>query len=240
MRFAAHAAALFVLLSGGSGFAQCAQSCPEHRTIAVSGSGTVTVDADLAIVHVGYRQYAADAKGAYANATETSNAIMKALTGLGIAKTEIESSTQQLQHTPAFELQQNPAEKEFSIAQSWTVRVAPEQSARALDAAIEAGANESGSIDWTLKDPGALRSEAAAKAVVDARRTADTIAKSAGVRVTQVMSVAENDGGGPRPMLRAMAAASGSGFAHAANEPLAINSRRVEVSATVSVVFAIE
>lgn len=92
---------LFLLVLGGASSylsAQC-NTCPERRTISITGTGKVTADADLAIVRVGYKLYGADAKIAYASATATSNAIMKALTDSGVPKDAIESTSQVLQHT---------------------------------------------------------------------------------------------------------------------------------------------
>lgn len=248
MRFAVPTVLVMALLSAAvPASSQVSHNCPEKRSISVSATGTITLDADLAIVQVGYKLYAPDAKAAYAKATEISNAIMSALTGIGIAKTDIESSNQQLQHTPAYELQPNQADaaereqRQFTISQSWTVRVMPEQAARALDAAVRAGANESGSIEWTVKDPGAARAQADAKAVAAARHTADVIARTAGVRIAQVISIAEDQsGGGPRPLMRAAAMGKSFNFTGPESEPLAINSRRIQVNAAVQAVFAIE
>jgi uncharacterized protein YggE len=85
--FAAALSSLFVPCSRAS--AQCTQNCPERRTISVTATGSVTADADLAIVRVGYELYGPDAKSAYASASETSHAIMQALNDSGIPKTSI-------------------------------------------------------------------------------------------------------------------------------------------------------
>jgi uncharacterized protein YggE len=212
--------------------------CPARRTISVSGSGTVSVNADLAIVHVGYKLYAADANTAYAN--QTSNAIMVALAGLGIPKTDIESTDQSLDRTSLFELQQDPAnraQREFNVSQSWTVRVAPDRAAKVLAAAITAGANQSGSIEWTLRDTAALQAEAAGKAIQNAHAIAEKIAANSGVKLGQLVSASEGGESGPispRPMMM-MAMAKGT-------QPpaLAINARKVQVSTTVSAVYEIE
>ena len=99
---------LFVLFGvNRSSFAQCS-SCPDKRTISVTGVGRVTADADLAVVRVGYKLYGADAKTIYATATQTSNEIMNALTHSGVAKNAIESTSQVLQHTELYEFQQFP------------------------------------------------------------------------------------------------------------------------------------
>lgn len=214
--------------------------CPARRTISVSGSATVSVDADLAIVHVGYKLYAADANSAYANATQTSNAIMTALTGLGIPRTDIESTEQSLDRTSLFELQQNPAnraQREFNVSQSWIVRVAPDRAAKVLAAAITAGANQSGSIEWTVRDTAALQAQAAGKAIQNAHAIAEKIAANSGVKLGSLFSASEGGESGPispRPMMM-MAMAKGT-------QPpaLAINARKVQVSSTVSAVYEIE
>ncbi|MFP5235556.1 MAG: SIMPL domain-containing protein [Acidobacteriota bacterium] len=218
--------------------AQKSSDCAGRRSISVTGSATISVDADLAIVHVGYKFYAPDANTAYANATQASNAIVTALTGLGIPKTDIESSEQSLQHTPLFELQQDPAnraQREFTITQSWTVDVAPEQAGKTLNAAIRAGANDSGTIEWRVRDTAPLEAEAAAKAIQNAHAIAQKMAASSGVRLGNLLTASEGQSTPifPRPMMMAMA--------KTAEQPaMAINARKVQVSMTVSAVYEIE
>lgn len=218
---------------------QSRPDCPARRTISVSGSATVAADADLAIVHVGYKLYAPDANSAYASATQTSSAIMTALTALGIPKTDIESTEQSLDRTPPYELQQDPtsrAQRLFTISQSWTVRVAPDDAAKVLAAAITAGANESGSIEWTVRDTAALQAEAAGKAIQNAHAVAEKIAANSGVKLGSLFSASEGAGSGPispRPMMMAVGGP-------VRQSTLAINARKVQVSATVSAVYDIE
>jgi uncharacterized protein len=246
---------LVLVLDGVDSFslAQC-NTCPERPQISVIGTGKVTADADLAIVRVGYKLYGADAKSVYANATETSNAIMKALTGSGIPKSAIESTSQVLQHTPQFEIQQYPTNtdewrnRQFTATQSWVIRVKPDDAAGALNTAINAGANESGWIEWIVQNPSALRAEASAKAVADARMLAEQIAQRSNVHLGHLVSVFENQwpwgntGGG---VIAGLADGVGMGTGivdrvQFGNQQLAINSRQVEFSVSVSVVFAIE
>ena len=243
---------LVFVLTGADAIAsaQC-NTCPERRTINVTGTGKVTADADLAIVRVGYKLYGADAKSVYTSATETSNSIMKALTNLGIPGNAIESTSQVLQHTPQFEYQQYPANsdewrnRQFTAIQSWIIRVKPDDAAGVLSAAINAGANESGWIDWIVQNPSALQAEAAAKAVDDARVRALQIAQKSNVQLGHLVSVSENPSVTVyNGALAGVAGAIGMGtnFVNVpfGNQQLAINSRRVEFSATVFANFAIE
>lgn len=244
---------LFVVLAtlGGYGLraqAQCNDNCAQRRAISVNGAAVVTADADLAIVRVGYKLYGPDAKTAYASATEASNAIMQALVSSGVPKTAIESTSQVLQHTPPYELQQYPwtqeerAQRQFTAVQSWAIRVKPDDAASVLNTAIRAGANESGWIQWTVEHSESLQSEVAAKAEADARSTAERIAQTSGVHLGQLVSVTENQG--PEAInaihgLSFMGAISGNG-GPIENQQLQINSRRVQFEATVYAVFSIE
>ena len=244
---------LFFVIAGihPVSFAQC-NSCPDKRTISATGIGRVTADADLAIVRVGYKLYGADAKAVYATATETSNAIMNALTRSGVSKNAIESTSQVLQHTQQYEYQQfqvNTDEwrnHQFTAVQSWIIRVKPDAAAGALNTAINAGANESGWIEWVVNEPGPLQAEASAKAIADARTIAEKIANKSNVHLGQLVSVNQNQGPysyqGP-----VMGGGWGGGMGVGAiaaiqvgNQQLALNSRKVEFTVTVFAVFAIE
>ncbi len=233
-------------------WAQCNQNCPEKRAISVTGTGVVTADADLAIVRVGYKLYGPDAKAAYASAVGSSNAIMQALIASGIAKDTIESTSQVLQHTPVYELRQllssaDRVQREFTVTQSWVIRVKPDNASRALNTAVDAGANESGWIEWVIHDPGSVQARAAASAVADARTTAEAVAQKSGVRLGHLVSASENQGT-PAAYAGPLATnAGGYGFGAGAmdaiqfgNQQLAISSRRVEFIVSVFAEFAIE
>jgi len=247
---------LVLLLAGADSYAlaQC-NTCPERRTISVTGTGKVTADADLAIVRVGYKLYGADAKSVYGNATQTSNAIMKALTDSGVPKSSIESTSQVLQHTVQYEYQQYPPNsdewrnRQFTATQSWIIRVKPDDAAGALNTAINAGANESGWIEWIVQNPGSLQSEAAAKAATDAQMLAQQIAQQSKVQLGHLVSMSENPSAysynGPIAGVAGavFGAGMGNGFMdriQVGNQQLAINSRRVEFSVSVFAAFAIE
>lgn len=229
--------------------AQCNENCPQRRTISVLGTAQVTADADLANVHVGYKLYGPDAKTAYASAVDTSNAIMQALTASGVPRSAIESTSQVLQPTQPYEIQQYPwnsderKERQFTVTQSWTMRVKPDDASAALDTAITAGANESGWIQWIVNDPSALEARASAEAVANARTIAEQIAGRSGVHLGQLVSVADSQN--LAPMAAGMLGMGSSSLME--NSPmqpggqqLAINSRRVEYTVSVYAVYSIE
>ncbi len=223
--------------------AQDIQVNKENRTIAITATDKVIVMADTATVHIGFITYGPDKDAAYAFGSTLSNAIIKALTMSGVPSDAIESENQNVSPVQEYQVDKlTPAEKaqrKFQVTQSWTVRTNAADAARVLDVAVKAGANQSGQIDWGLKDENAPQAEAAAKALQRARTVAGEMAKGLNANLGALLYASnETQAEPPRPLMRAMAPPPMA--AAQAVQPLAINPRRIEKSATVYAVFAIE
>lgn len=222
--------------------AQTIQVSKENRTIAITATDKVIVLADIATLHIGFIAYGLDSDSAYAAGSRTSNAIVKALTTAGVPSDSIESENQNVSPVQEYQIDKlTPAEKaqrKFQVTQSWTVRTNANDAAKVLDLAIKAGANQSGQIDWSLKDENTPQSEAASKALQRARTVATEMAKSLNTNLGALLYASnETQAEPPRPIImRAMSAAPVAQKV----EPLAINPRRIEKTATVYAVFAIE
>ncbi len=222
-------------------FAQTIQVSKENRTISVTATDKITAMADVATVHVGFIGYGPSSDAAYANGSRTSNAIVKALTGAGIASESIQSENQSVAPVQNYEVEKlsdaEKAQRKFQLTQSWTVRTNANEAAKVLDLAVKAGANQSGQIDWSFKDENAPAAEAAAKALRRARTQAEQMAQSLNSHLGVLLYASNEVQASPiRPMvMRAMAAPAMDKV-----QPLAINPRQIEKSATVTAVFAIE
>lgn len=115
------------------------------RTLSVTANESVTVEPDLAILHIGFDTPPEDVKSAYADGARRSNTIVAAVKQAGISETDIRSQSQ-------YPFRVWSEEHKFKLAQQWTVKVPPQRAAEILDIAIGAGANNSGQIEWTVKD----------------------------------------------------------------------------------------
>jgi len=235
------AAAVLVTAAYTPSQAQTIQVSKENRTIAITATASVITLADTATVHIGFIAYGPDKDAAYAGGSSLSNAIIKALTAAGIAAAAIESASQGISPVPDYMIEKlTPAEKaqrKFQVTQNWTVRTPADDAARILDLAVKAGANQSGQIDWGLKDENAPQAEAAAKALQRARTVAGEMAEGLNVKLGALIYASnETQAQPPGPLMRAMAAPQLTDKV----APLAINPRRIEKSATVYAVFAIE
>jgi uncharacterized protein len=164
---------LFATLSAGA--QQSAQ--PElkvdssNRTLTASASESVTVEPDIAILHIGFVTQPQDAKSAYADGSRASNSIVAALKQTGVQESAIRSESQYLDRDWTTKL------RKYTLHQQWTVKVLPERAAEILDVAVNAGATSSGQIDWTVKDEKALESEALDKAASRAKQNAEVLAR---------------------------------------------------------------
>jgi len=239
-RIATLAIALTALAA--SGRAQTIQVNKENRTIAITATDKVTAIADQATLHIGFIAYGSDSNSAYANGSKVSNAIVKALTDAGIPKETIQSENQQIAPVQNYQLDKlteaQKAQRQFQVSQSWTVKTLAADAAKTLDLAVKAGANQSGQIEWGFKDENAPEAEAAAKALKRAHAQAEQMATSLNAKLGSLLYASnEVQPSGPRPMMRAMAAAP---MAMDKVQPLAINAREIEKTATVYAVFAIE
>ena len=223
--------------------AQQIQISKDNKTIAITTSGDAEALADLAVVSVGFEAYGKDQNSTYADATRTSNAIIDALTTAGIPKTVIQSQDQGL---TAIEPNSDDDKtryaqgQRFKFSQSWQVTVPADQSANTLHIAITSGANNSGGIEWQLKDDDALESQAAAKALERARSIAEHMAQGLGVHLGALI-YASNQAPSRGIFPGMLNSSSASLRAQKVNlKPLAISPNRITRSATVYAVFAIE
>ena len=228
-----------------SAAAQQIQVNKDNRTLAVTASEEATTDADTATVHIGFQAFGPDETTAYATGSRISNAIAKALADAGVPKKDIESQQQSLNRLQPFEIQNLPADeraaRQFTVTQTWDVKTKADDAAKVLNTAVNAGANQSGNIEWSLADDKPLEAQAAGKAMTRARAIAEQMAQGLGAKLGWLIYASNQY---PERPPVPIAVGSGAGrmamSAKLETAPLAINPHKVTRSATVYAVFAIE
>jgi uncharacterized protein len=213
-----------------------------NRTIAVTATDKATADAEVATVHIGFQVYAADSQSAYALGSKTSNAIIGALKRSGVEDSAIQSEAQNVAPVQQYENQNLPesqkAQRQFQVSQSWSVKTSAKSAASVLDTAVQAGANQSGQIDWDVADPDALEAQAAQNALKRAHAIADQMAKGLGTTLGTLIYASNQVPERPMPI------ATAGGIMMKATAPppapLALSPQKVTTSATVYAVFSIE
>lgn len=234
-------AALAVAALASAGVAQTIQVNQGNRTIAVTVTDKATEMADIATVHIGFQAFAADSDGAYAAGSRTSNAIIDALHKAGIADKDIESENQSVRQNYQFDEKESEADRakqRYVVSQSWEVHTSAADAAKVLHIAVESGANNSGQIDWDVKDHDVLQARAATKALQHAHTVAEQMAAGLSTHLGSLLYASNQVPETPvHPMMRAFALQAAP---PPPPVPLAITPRRIEENATVYAVFAIQ
>jgi uncharacterized protein YggE len=220
----------------GSGLgAAMAQAETAPRQISVSGTGQVDLAPDMATVRIGVTHQDEDAAAAMQQTSDKVAAMLARLTELGIESRDVQTAGLSLnpvwRDTPAQQGQPMPWGFEASNVVSLRLRDIAALG-EVLDALVSDGANRLDGISFGLQEPEAAMDEARRLAVADAQRKAALYAEAAGVGLGQVISLSEQGGGMPRPMMMEMAAMRADSVPVAAGE--------VGISASVQMVFALE
>jgi hypothetical protein len=203
-----------------------------NRTLTVTATENVSVEPEIAVLHIGFDTQPEDAKSAYADGARASNAIIAAIKQAGISEDAIHSESQYLDRDWS-------KPHKFKLSQQWTVKVPPARAAEILDLAVAAGATTSGQIDWTVKDEEALEAEALDRAASRARQNAEVLAKGMGVGLGSLIYVS-NQISSVLPRAAAFQAEAFVDRSAAPPPPLAIEPHEVTRTATVYAVFAID
>jgi uncharacterized protein YggE len=226
-----------MILTAMPAFAQRAES-DNYSAIIVSGNAQVQVSPDEAIVRIGVLRQAGNAQAAQDQTSMVANEIIAALTKIGIASTQIQTS--RLTLNPVYAPRNADAGQPariiaYQAANVVSVRLDDlSKIGPAIDAGLKAGANELQGVYFGLRDDLAAREQALKQAVTEARRKAEAIASSLNVTLLRVLEVSEggvtilprNDFGGA-VMARAEAA------------PTPVSPGQIEVNAQVTVRYQI-
>jgi uncharacterized protein YggE len=222
--------------------AQEVQVSPTNRTIAVTASETLRVDADWAIAHVGYHNYGPTKEAAYAENVRAAEKITKALFATGLPKEALETEALQLSLVDFRSCDLSADEKKnrkFEAQQTWEVRLAVPDAQKIVDVAVAAGATDVNPVQWVMADVHALEAKTSSAALAKARVLAEQIANQMGVKLGALLYATN---GQPQDMdftLRRRYPQSVTVSAEA-QPSLILFPQKVEKTGTVSAVFAIE
>lgn len=211
----------------------------DQFTISVQGSGKVSAVPDIATLNFGVqtgRQKTAD--GAMKMLTEKMTAVIKSLETAGIEEKDI--STQYLNLNPAYDWNDGKrVDQGFEATQSLVVKVRDlDKISSVLDVAVRAGANQAGSVGFTIDDPDVLREQARAEAIEDAKMKAMKLAADLGVSLGAMQGFWEDQGyGGPQPMMmraESMDAAGGYGGGGMQAPPIPAGEQEIVVNVNIT------
>jgi uncharacterized protein YggE len=165
-------------------------------TLIVSGSGQARVAPDEAHVRLGVVAQAPTARAVQDQVNRTANAVLDAIRKMGIPAEDVQTSGLSLSplYSQAHQGNENQAPKITGYQANNTVTIRVGDLAKVgpvIDAGLGAGANSLEGVDFGLRNDEAARAQALADAARTARAKAETLAKALGVRLGEILEVAE-------------------------------------------------
>ena len=193
-----HAFAAALLVGAVLPSAAAAQQSTITQTIAgtrldISATGEATRAPDVAIISAGVVSRSSTATGAIQDAAGRMDRVRSALKRAGIADRDIQTSNISLNPEYRYADNQPPQLTGYTASNQLTVRFRDIRSSGAiLDALVAQGANQINGPNLTIDKPEAALDEARAKAVATGRQRAELYARSLGMHVVRLVSVAES------------------------------------------------
>lgn len=210
----------------------------KSRTISVSGSGSVRVKPDIATAVVGSSKLSPKLTDAKSSCDQAIAQVKAALKKQGVADEEIQTVQYQIYRVvpgPGMPNQQTG----WKVVHMLQVRTKqPEKIATIVDAAVNAGATDVSSINFSVDSLAKHRTKSRELAVEAAKDKALQLAALMKVNIGDVVQVSESgDGFYPMAQMSTNMAFDGGGYGGAGS---GISGGQIEVSTSVQVVFGIK
>lgn len=227
------ALSLALIALSGCGSAGTTSTGAAPNTVTASGTGTAQAAPDTAEMYFGVMAMSSNAKTALDDVSKIAARIAAAVKKQGIAAEDIQ--TRDVSVYPQ-STDQDGKQVITGYQASLSVQVKVRDIAKlgeVISAANAAGANTISGPSFTIADPAPVRAQAIEKAVADARKSAEAMAKAAGKSVGDVLSISSSDVGPVGPLY-------GDAVRAEAGKSVPIEPGQLDVTATVVVVFELK
>ena len=202
---------LFTKIFGPIPFSINSVTTTKETLFTVDGEGEVTAIPDTAHVMLGVNKNAATVKVAQDEVNKIINQITQDIKNLGVDVKDIKTTNYSV--NPSYDY---TAGKQtitgYEVSATIDVKLSPlDKANQAIDLATKAGATQVGNVQFVLDDKKQkeLEEQARNEAIKNAKEKAQSISKSAGIRLGRIVNIQENVSSNPRPYpyLNAMKAA---------------------------------
>lgn len=222
---------------GGSGENQNASK--GLTKVWVTGDSIVQAQPDTAILSISVVSQAKRALDAQQDNANKSDAVVRALKSAAGSGAEIKTSGYSLQPQRVYKEGVPPAITGYEARNSVTVILSDLTKVGAvIDAASQAGANDVGSISFTLRKDRPAKDQALADATREAVNKAQIIAQALGGRVVRVVEVQEEGVQRPRPIYEATAGLQSMRAGIAASTPIEVGT--LDITSRVQLIAEVE
>jgi uncharacterized protein YggE len=181
------------------------QGDPRFTRVLVSGDSIIQAQPDTAVLNIAVVTQATRALDAQQDNATKSDAVVRALKAAVGAGAEVKTSGYSLQPIRVYKQNQPPLITGYEARNSVMVILSDlTKVGSVIDAAATSGANDVGSISFTLRKDRPARDQALAEATREAVSKAQVIATALNGRVVRIVEVQEEGTIRPRPVMEEM------------------------------------
>jgi uncharacterized protein YggE len=205
------------------------------NTVTASGSGKVSAAPDQAMVSAGATSVEANAKTALDHAAAAAKKLTAALVKAGVAEKDIQTANVNVYPNYAGS---GPKPRISGYTASISVQAKVRDLAKlgdVISAVNDAGATDLGGPSFSIDEDSAYRAQAIDKAVADARKNAQAMAKASGRTLGGVLAISQSAVNVPVPMLYGDTTLKAGGV-----EGVPISPGQLDVTADVTVIFELK
>ena len=212
-----------------------------RESISVSGFGEATGIPDIAVVQFAVEVEAEDIGDAINKSNRTIDSVMAALLGMGIAETDLQSTSFNVWPEDEFDRQtgQQTGVRTYHVDSTLSATLRDiERVSEMIQNGLDAGATNIWGLTFGIDDTAALEAEARAQALHDADARAVQLAESIGVSLGEPIAVSELAGGGIVPFAAEFASIRPQGGGGGGGPPISLGELTVNVQ--VDVMYRVE
>ncbi|MEK7121338.1 MAG: SIMPL domain-containing protein [Patescibacteria group bacterium] len=172
------------------------------NTVSFSGEGKVVAKPDIAKINLSIVTDAPTSKAAQDDNSKKSKAVTDYLKKQNIEEKDIKTTGYNIY--PQYKYSQfggNPQITGYQVNQSMEVKIRDlDKVSNILDGVVSAGANQVNGLSFEIDNQDALKAEARAKAIADAKKKANELQSQVGISLGKIVNFSENTGGYPVPI----------------------------------------
>lgn len=203
-----------------------------ERTISVSGTGTVQITPDIALVNFSITVENKDASIAMTMLSQKANAVLQSLSKIEVKKEDIQTTNISLYPVYSYDKDTGKQTLEgYRATESFNVKGAINDAGKILSTVSANGVNEINGISFDVSNKDQLKLDAIKLAMKDARAKADASIDGTGYNINSIKTISI-EASSPVPMYKS--------FAGATENNLPIEGGTINVQVNVSVVFTFE
>ncbi len=191
--------AIFLLASTN----QIVNTAATTNTVSFSGEGKVVAKPDIAKVSLTILTTATASKAAQDDNSNKSKAVTDYLKKQKIEDKDIKTTSYNIY--PQYKYPRyggQPTITGYQVNQTIEIKVRNlDNVSNILDGVVTAGANQVNQLRFEIDNPGALKAEARARAIADAKKKAGELQSQVGISLGKIVNFSENTGGYPVPIM---------------------------------------